>query len=114
MRHRLAVLALAAVAAGCAAQPRAPASSCMQQAVDSLVLEDLPDLRRHCLAAGTISIRCGNADAVVAGLAKEMSDAFGPGDASRRDLAANAAGRECARRSADATQLPACCGEAGY
>lgn len=112
--RRLAWLLPAALAAGCAAQPRAPASSCMQRTVDALALEGLPGPRRHCLAAGAIAIRCGPADALVAGYAKEIADAFGPGDASRADLAANAAGRECAARSADEVALPECCARAGH
>ena len=86
----------------------------MQRAVDSLALEGLPDVRKHCLAAGTIAIRCGGGSAFIAGYAKEISDAFGPGDASERDLAANKAGRRCAERSADESALAACCAEAGY
>lgn len=99
---------------GCSANPRASDSSCMQQAVDAIALDGLPDLRKHCLAAGAITRRCGSFDAVAAGYAKEISDAFGPGDASRRDLAANRAGRQCAQRSADVRQLAECCVQAGY
>ena len=98
----------------CSATPRAPESSCMQRAVDSLALEGLPDVRKHCLAAGTIAIRCGSSSAFVAGYAKEISDVFGPGDASGDDLSANAAGRSCAERSAEGSALAACCVEAGY
>jgi hypothetical protein len=86
----------------------------MQRAVDALTLDGLPAPRRHCLAAGTISIRCGSADALVAGYAKETADAFGPGDSSLADLAANAAGRECATRSVDEQALAECCAQAGY
>ena len=99
---------------GCSANPRAPESSCMQRTMDSLALEGNTDLRRHCIAAGAIAIRCGSFDAFVAGHAKEIADAFGPGDASRRDLAANQAGRRCAQRSADEQRLADCCGAAGY
>jgi hypothetical protein len=108
---REAVLLLAAVLSGCAGMPRAPADSCMQQAVDSLQLEGLPPLRKHCLAAGTIAARCGGSQAVVAGYAKEIADALGPGDASRDDLRANRAGRECATAS---DPLADCCARAGY
>lgn len=86
----------------------------MQQAVDSLALDGLPGRRRHCLASATIAARCGNVDAVLAGWAKEVADALGPGDASREDLAADAAGRRCAGRSGGAVDLADCCAEAGY
>lgn len=108
------VLALTVLLAACAANPRAPESSCMQRTVDSLALAGESDRRKHCLAAGAIAIRCGGGSAWVAGYAKEISDAFGPGDASTADLAANAAGRECAQRSADERELPGCCAAAGY
>lgn len=114
-RGMIVVLLLCSLLLGaCSANPRAPESSCMQRTVDSLALDGLPDIRKHCLAAGAIAIRCGSADAFVAGHAKEIADAFGPGDASRRDLAANKAGRRCAQRSADEGLLPACCAGAGY
>ncbi len=105
---------LPALVGACSANPRAPESSCMQRAVDSLALEGLSDTRRHCLAAGTIAIRCGTGSAFIAGHMKEISDAFGPGDAAGRDLSANKAGRNCAAQSADESVLGACCAEAGY
>ncbi len=114
MSRVLALLLCGLAACACSAPPRAPESSCMQRTVDSLALEGLSDLRKHCLAAGAIAIRCGSGTAFVAGYAKEFADAFGPGDASRRDLAAGAAGRRCAGQSADEQLLPACCAEAGY
>lgn len=86
----------------------------MQRTVDSLPLDGLPDARKHCLAAGTIAVRCGAGSAFVAGYAKEIADAFGPGDASAADLAADAAGRECAQRSAGEHALAECCVAAGY
>jgi hypothetical protein len=107
-------LALAVLLPACAANPRAPESSCMQRTVDSLPLDGLPDLRKHCLAAAAIAVRCGAGTAFMAGYAKEIADAFGPGDASTVDLAANAAGRECAQRSAEDHSLPGCCAAAGY
>lgn len=102
----------------CSANPRAPDSFCMQRAVDGLALDGLPDGRRHCLAAGTIAGRCGAGPAFIAGYAKETADAFGPGDASSRDIAANKAGRDCARQlggvNAGQDELAACCMQAGY
>jgi hypothetical protein len=94
--------------------PRASAGSCIQRTVDSLQLDGLPDARRHCLAAGTIAIRCGGASAFMAGYGKELSDVFGPGDAEWRDIVANRAGRRCAGQGTDAALLSACCEQAGY
>lgn len=86
----------------------------MQRTMDSLSLDGLPDSRKHCVAAGTIEQRCGWFASVAAGLGKEFSDAFGPGDAEWSDLRANAAGRDCAGRVADPGDLPACCAASGY
>jgi hypothetical protein len=107
-------LALGTLLSACAANPRAPDSFCMQRVVDSLPLDGLPDARKHCLAAGAIALRCGAGSAFVAGYAKEVADAFGPGDASIADLQAAAAGRECAQRSAEEHSLPGCCAATGY
>jgi hypothetical protein len=114
MSRAVALVLCGLAAAACSSPPRAPESSCMQRTVDSLALAGLADLRKHCLAAGAIAIRCGGGSAFVASYAKEIADAFGPGDTSRRDLAASAAGRACAGRSPDEQLLPACCTEAGY
>jgi hypothetical protein len=108
----LAILALVLVS--CASMPRAPASSCMQRTVDSLDLALLAGDRKHCLASGTISLRCGPASAWIAGYGKEFGDLFGPGSFQRRDLRANAAGRRCAGSAASEGELPACCADAGY
>lgn len=86
----------------------------MQRAMDSLELAGLPDPRKHCVAAGTIEQRCGWVASLVAGLGKEASDAFGPGDAEWSDLKANAAGRDCGARIEDPAALPVCCEAAGY
>jgi hypothetical protein len=86
----------------------------MQRTVDSLRLDGLPDVRKHCLAAGTIAMRCGGTSSFMAGYGKELADVFGPGNAERRDLAANKAGRDCAGQSADENALGACCAAAGY
>lgn len=99
---------------GCLAAPGAPAGSCMQNTLESLQLAGLPDSRQHCLAAGTIAIRCGEFEAAMAGYGKELADVFGPGDAERRDLAANRAGRRCAAHYRIEKFLDACCAGAGY
>lgn len=112
MRILVAIFALAPVA--CASPPRAPASSCMQQTVDALDLSGLSNDRKHCLASGSIALRCGTLPAWAAGYGKEMADLMGPGNFQRRDLRANSAGRACADRSADERALPACCANAGF
>jgi hypothetical protein len=108
----LAVLAL--VLAACASTPRAPSSTCMQRTVDDLQLAGLANDRQHCLASGAIARRCGAASAWLAGYGKEIGDLFGPGRFQRRDLSANAAGRECGGTVADEAGLADCCASAGY
>ncbi len=108
----LAVLAL--LIASCASTPRAPASTCMQQAVNSLELDPLSGDRKHCLASATISLRCGSASAWIAGYGKEFGDLFGPGSFEQRDLKANAAGRRCGASAVSEADLSACCADAGF
>jgi hypothetical protein len=108
----LAVLALVLVS--CASTPRAPASTCMQQTVNSLDLAPLSGDRKHCLASATISLRCGSSSAWVAGYGKEFGDLFGPGSFQQRDLQANAAGRRCGALAVSEADLPACCADAGF
>ncbi len=86
----------------------------MQQTMDALDLTSLSDDRKHCLASGTITLRCGRASARIAGYGKELADLFGPGRLQRRDLQANSAGRRCAGRSPDVGALPSCCAGAGF
>ena len=108
----LAILALVMVS--CASMPRAPASSCMQQTLDSLDLAPLSGDRKHCLASAAIALRCGSASAWIAGYGKEFGDLFGPGSFQQRELEANAAGRRCGATVAGEADLPACCAVAGY
>jgi hypothetical protein len=114
MRFRRWLCLVGLALASCASAPRAPASSCMQQTVDSLELSGLSEDRKHCLASGSIALRCGSASAWAAGYGKEVADLFGPGRFQRRDLQANSVGRDCASRSAEDNELPACCAGAGY
>jgi hypothetical protein len=86
----------------------------MQRTMDSLQLDGMSDDRRHCFASGTIALRCGRVSAFLAGWGKEVADIFGPGDPSWRDLRADRAGRECARRDAAEKLLPECCVNSGY
>lgn len=108
------VLAPALTLASCASAPRAPASSCMQQTVDGLDLAALSNDRKHCLASGSIALRCGSASAWMAGYGKEFGDLFGPGSFQQRDLRANAGGRRCAASVASGAELAACCASAGF
>lgn len=129
IKGRLLVCLLALVTTTCATLPRAPAGSCMQRTVDSLHLSGLPGNRQHCLASGTIALRCGSASAWMAGYGKEMADLFGHGRFQRQDLRANAAGRECAASLAEESlagealtdqapvsdeRLADCCAARGY
>ncbi len=118
IKGRLLIGLLALVTTACATLPQAPAGSCMQRTMDSLDLAGLPGNRQHCLASGTIALRCGSASAWMAGYGKEMADLFGPGRFQRQDLRANAAGRKCAASLADEgvdrERLAACCAARGY
>ena len=77
----------------------------------ALQAQQLPeqDSQAHCLAAGLIARHCSVTEAWLASVAKEIVDLFGPGDAEWRDLAADARGIECARRTADGVSLEGCC-----
>jgi len=96
---------------GCAASPERPAQSTAGCA--RVVVTDLPpgldDLEKHCLASAGIARRCSPAEAWLAGWGKEVQDALGAGDASRRDLHANRLGRRCAAQSGMAEDLAECC-----
>jgi len=72
----------------------------------------LTDPERHCLASAGIVHRCSRFEAWLAGWGKEIQDAFGPGDASWEDLAADRAGRRCASTHAEADTLFVCCRQA--
>lgn len=69
----------------------------------------LSDLEKHCLASAGIARRCSPSEAWLAGWGKELQDALGRGDASRRDLDANAQGRQCAMEHAAPEALADCC-----
>jgi hypothetical protein len=75
---------------------------------------NLQDKRLHCLAAGGIALRCGVANANVAGAGKEFKDLFGAGDFSWADWRADRAGIRCARQDDGAAALSDCCDAAGY
>jgi hypothetical protein len=84
------------------------------QKVRASLAEDLPEQRAHCLASAGITLQCSLPEAWMAGWGKELLDVFGRGDASRADLAANAAGRRCARSTRSEAALAGCCESSGY
>lgn len=102
---------LTLVLAGCATSAGRPAAStygCAKAVADSLP-PGLTDYERHCLASAGIAGRCSRFEAWVAGWGKEIQDAFGGGDPSLQDLAADRAGRRCASPDGNAGTLLACC-----
>ena len=73
--------------AGCAVVPDRPAASsyeCMKAVRDALPA-GLDNKRAHCLADGGIAERCSVWEANLAGIGKEVRDAFSSGDASWAD-----------------------------
>jgi len=97
--------------AGCASSPERPARSsygCMA-AVRAEVPSGIPDKQAHCLAAGAIAQRCSVTEAHLAGIGKELRDAFTRGDTSWADWRADRAGIACAKRSRGADELATCC-----
>lgn len=114
LRHATAPAAASAallLLAGCAAGPERPAASTVgcAKAVVAALPPGLGDLEKHCLASAGIARRCSPSEAWLAGWGKELQDAFGGGDASRRDLDANAEGRQCAAEHGGTEALLDCC-----
>jgi hypothetical protein len=109
--------AAAALLSGCTPlsrnESRAAHSSlgCMRAAIETQKETTLPDDQAHCLAAGSIAMRCSVAEALLASLGKEISDVFGRGDAQWSDLQADARGIRCAQTisAGGNTSLAACC-----
>jgi len=69
----------------------------------------LTDKRAHCVAGGLIARFCSPAEARLAGVGKELRDAFGAGDASWSDWRATRTGVACAASVADVASIIACC-----
>lgn len=111
----LLVLVIGSLLCACAPLPRyalRPARSslgCMHAALR--MQEPLPaaDSQAHCLAAGLIARYCSVSEAWLAGIAKEVRDLFGPGNAEWRDLANDGRGIRCARAVEDDSGLRKCC-----
>jgi hypothetical protein len=112
MQSRIGVMLVVALATACASAPDRPAVSsvgCARATLDRHLPEDLRDKHAHCVAGGLIARFCTPAEARLAGLAKEIRDAFGPGDADWSDWRATRAGVRCAATGADVASIVACC-----
>lgn len=80
--------------------------------MSAAVPENVPDKQAHCLASAAIAWRCSVIEAYGAGIAKEIKDMFGHGDAEWADLRADAAGVRCARSAHNESDIRECCGKA--
>jgi hypothetical protein len=112
MRSSTRVLLLAGLLSSCAAAPDRPATSsggCAQAALDEHLPRGLPDKQAHCMAGALISRYCSPAEARLAGIGKELRDAFGNGDVEWADFRATLAGVHCAAMDADMASVVACC-----
>jgi hypothetical protein len=112
MQTRTTVLLVAALLASCASVPDRPAASsaaCIRATLDQHMPAGLTDKRAHCMAGGLIARFCSPAEARLAGVGKELRDAFGAGDASWADWRATRTGVACATAGADVASIIACC-----
>ena len=82
---------------------------CARAVLRTDVPDDAVDEVRHCLATGFIARRCSVGEAYLVGVAKELKDAFGPGNLEWRDWQADRAGVRCARASHSDAELRTCC-----
>ena len=114
-RRRKPAYALAGVLvclASCASAPDRSARSsvgCAEATLDQYLPSGLSDKRAHCIAGGLIARFCSPTEARLAGLGKEMRDAFGSGDADWSDWQATRAGVRCAPSAAKVASIVACC-----
>ncbi|MCJ7453192.1 MAG: hypothetical protein MUO39_12060 [Steroidobacteraceae bacterium] len=102
------------VLAGCTStsQRAAPSTVGCAEAVVATLPAGLTDPEKHCVASASIVQRCSRLEAWLAGWGKEVQDAFGDGDASWDDLAANRIGRRCASTGDGTDALIECCRQA--
>lgn len=107
------VLLLAALLAACASVPDRPATSsvgCARATLAQYLPAGVTDKRAHCIAGGLIARYCSPTEARLAGLGKEVRDAFSSGDAAWSDWLATRAGVRCAVESdGDVAAISACC-----
>lgn len=100
---------------GCSTLNGAPRSGestvgCARKVLADKVPAGLKDKQTHCIAAGMIARYCSKPEAYLAGVGKEVRDAFTThGDAEWADLRADTAGIRCAKSSADDASLLSCC-----
>lgn len=94
------------------ARPARSTLSCAQSVLATKLPQPLPDATAHCLAAGFIARYCSVSEAYIAGVGKELKDAFGHGDAQWRDWQADRRGIACAKAAMDDAALYSCCGSA--
>lgn len=86
----------------------------MRAVVDEKLPENLPDKRAHCLGAGLIARYCSIGEAYLAGIATELADLLGPGNAEWADWRADRVGIACARKARDDDDIATCCSKQGY
>jgi hypothetical protein len=92
-------------------EPR-PATStlgCANAAIAQTGPAPSSDRLLHCMAAGSIALRCSAGEAYLLSLAKELRDLVTDGDAQWRDWQADRAGVRCARHSGSQAELRSCC-----
>jgi len=113
--YRIVVALMLCALTACSSVPRPAASSygCMQAVRAALPARDY-DKRLHCLASAEIAQQCSVIEAYLAGIGKEVSDAFGFGDPEWADWRADRAGVYCGRTQVGDAAVEACCVKAGY
>lgn len=84
-------------------------AGCAQAVVDRHLPAGLHDKQAHCVAGGLIARFCSPTEARLAGLGKELRDAFGTGDADWSDWQATRSGVRCAAARAGVVSIIACC-----
>jgi hypothetical protein len=110
----LAMMLLAALSA-CGTTPNRPerlarsSYGCMTAVLRQKLPASLPDKHAHCLASGLIARYCSVPEAYLAGIGKEVRDAFTGGDVEWADWRADRIGVGCAHHSADDEALAVCC-----
>lgn len=63
------------------------------------------DKNRHCTVSCMLALKCNDKEVMLIGLLKEIKDFFGPGDADREDLKANALGISLAAKGSATTDI---------
>jgi hypothetical protein len=63
------------------------------------------DKNRHCTVSCMLALKCNDQEVMLIGLLKEIKDFFGPGDADREDLKADAMGVSLASKGTATTDI---------